>query len=33
MRIAVIGPGHVGLPLATALGPHYETPGYDIDPR
>lgn len=33
MRIAVIGLGYVGLPLATALGPHYETLGYDLDPR
>ena len=33
MRITVIGLGYVGLPLATALGPHYETVGYDIDPR
>ena len=33
MRIAVIGLGYVGLPLAAALGAHYETLGYDIDAR
>lgn len=31
MRIAVIGLGYVGLPLATALSEHFETLGYDID--
>ena len=31
MRIAVIGLGYVGLPLAAALSDHYETLGYDID--
>ena len=30
MRIAVIGLGYVGLPLAAALGAHHETLGYDI---
>ena len=31
MRIAVIGLGYVGLPLAAALSDHFETLGYDID--
>ncbi len=31
MRIAVIGLGYVGLPLATALSERFETLGYDID--
>ena len=31
MRIAVIGLGYVGLPLAVALSDHFETLGYDID--
>ena len=31
MRIAVIGLGYVGLPLAAALSEHVETLGYDID--
>ena len=30
MRVAVIGPGYVGLPLAAALDDHVETLGYDI---
>ena len=30
MRIAVIGLGYVGLPLAAALSEHFETLGYDI---
>ncbi len=30
-RIAVIGLGYVGLPLALAFGHHYETLGFDID--
>ena len=30
-RIAVIGLGYVGLPLAVALAPHFETIGLDID--
>ena len=30
MRIAVIGLGYVGLPLAAALSDHFETLGYDI---
>ena len=30
MRVAVIGLGYVGLPLAAALGDHVETLGYDI---
>jgi len=30
-RIAVVGLGYVGLPLATALGAHYDTLGFDID--
>jgi len=32
-RIAVIGLGYVGLPLAIEFGKHYETIGYDIDSR
>lgn len=32
-KIAVIGLGYVGLPLAVALARHYETLGYDVDPR
>ena len=31
MRVAVIGLGYVGLPLAAALSEHVETLGYDID--
>ena len=31
MRVAVIGLGYVGLPLAAALSDHAETLGYDID--
>jgi UDP-N-acetyl-D-galactosamine dehydrogenase len=31
-RIAVIGLGYVGLPLAVEFGKHYETTGFDIDP-
>ena len=30
-RIAVIGLGYVGLPLAIEFGKRYETFGYDID--
>ena len=30
MRVAVIGLGYVGLPLAAALGGRVETLGYDI---
>ena len=30
MRIAIIGLGYVGLPLAAALSDHHETLGYDI---
>ena len=30
MRVAVIGLGYVGLPLAPALDDHVETLGYDI---
>src|SRR5437763_13242263 len=30
-RIAVIGLGYVGLPLAVALARHFETVGFDID--
>src|SRR3982751_4327185 len=30
-RIAVIGLGYVGLPLAVALAGHFETVGFDID--
>jgi UDP-N-acetyl-D-glucosamine/UDP-N-acetyl-D-galactosamine dehydrogenase len=32
-RIAVIGLGYVGLPLAVALAEHYPTVGLDIDPE
>jgi UDP-N-acetyl-D-glucosamine/UDP-N-acetyl-D-galactosamine dehydrogenase len=32
-RIAVIGLGYVGLPLAMALARHFETIGFDIDSR
>jgi UDP-N-acetyl-D-galactosamine dehydrogenase len=31
-RIAVIGLGYVGLPLAVALARHFDLVGYDIDP-
>ena len=31
-RIAVVGLGYVGLPLAVALADHFETTGFDIDP-
>jgi UDP-N-acetyl-D-glucosamine/UDP-N-acetyl-D-galactosamine dehydrogenase len=31
-RIAVIGLGYVGLPLAVEFGKHYDTVGFDIDP-
>lgn len=31
LRIAVIGLGYVGLPLAVAFGRHWPTVGYDID--
>ncbi len=31
IRIAVIGLGYVGLPLAAAFGRHYPTVGFDID--
>ena len=30
-KIAVIGLGYVGLPLAVALARHYPVSGYDID--
>ena len=29
-RIAIIGLGYVGLPLAVECGKHFETVGYDI---
>ena len=32
-RIAVVGLGYVGLPLAVALARHFEVVGYDSDPR
>ncbi len=32
-KIAIIGLGYVGLPLATAFAEKYPTIGYDIDPR
>lgn len=31
LKIAVIGLGYVGLPLAVALGKHFETLGYDLN--
>ena len=31
-KIAVIGLGYVGLPLATAFAEHYPTIGFDINP-
>src|SRR3546814_16953239 len=33
IRIAVIGLGYVGLPLAAAFGRRYPTVGFDIDPQ
>ena len=30
-RIAVVGMGYVGLPLAIAFSRHFETIGYDVD--
>ncbi|MCF7221076.1 nucleotide sugar dehydrogenase [Marilutibacter chinensis] len=33
VRLAVIGLGYVGLPLAVAFGRHLDTVGYDIDVR
>ena len=30
-RLAVIGLGYVGLPLAVEFGKHYDTVGFDID--
>ncbi|MEQ8783439.1 MAG: nucleotide sugar dehydrogenase [Roseibium album] len=33
VRVAVIGLGYVGLPLAVALGRRYPTIGFDIDPQ
>lgn len=32
-RIAIIGLGYVGLPLAVEFGKHYETVGFDISPQ
>jgi UDP-N-acetyl-D-galactosamine dehydrogenase len=32
-RIAVVGLGYVGLPLAVALARHFDTAGFDIDPQ
>ncbi len=32
-RIAIIGLGYVGLPLAVALARHFAVTGFDIDPR
>ena len=32
-KIAIIGLGYVGLPLATAFAEKYPTTGFDIDPR
>ena len=33
VRIAVVGLGYVGLPLAVEFGRQYDTLGFDIDPR
>ncbi len=33
MKIAIIGLGYVGLPLAVAFGKHYPTIGYDINAK
>ena len=32
-RVAIIGLGYVGLPLAVAFGKKYPTTGFDVDPR
>ena len=32
-RIAIIGLGYVGLPLAVEFGKHFDTLGFDIDPQ
>jgi UDP-N-acetyl-D-galactosamine dehydrogenase len=32
-RIGVLGLGYVGLPLAVEFGKHYETLGFDVNPR
>jgi len=32
-RIAVVGLGYVGLPLAVEFGKHFDTTGFDIDPQ
>ena len=32
-RIAVVGLGYVGLPLAVALARHFDVTGFDIDPN
>ena len=31
MKISIVGLGYVGLPLAVALGRHYEVIGFDVD--
>ncbi|GGZ57642.1 nucleotide sugar dehydrogenase [Lysobacter xinjiangensis] len=33
LRLAVVGLGYVGLPLAAAFGARYDTLGFDIDPE
>ena len=33
IRIAVVGLGYVGLPLAVEFGKHYEVTGFDINPK
>jgi UDP-N-acetyl-D-galactosamine dehydrogenase len=33
LRIAVVGLGYVGLPLAVTFGREMETVGFDVDPR
>ena len=32
-RIAVVGVGYVGLPLAIALGKEYQVVGFDVNPK
>src|SRR6266550_1300827 len=32
-RIGVVGLGYVGLPLAVEFGKHYETIGFDVNPK
>ena len=32
-KVAIIGLGYVGLPLAVEFGRHLDTVGFDIDPK